>query len=200
MADELPGKIKPKRMLFEELDGARIRLISPRDEYLDDILEYSVMPRFYDFLEYAPFKDKQETRNFLDKIQKRSDGVTGHYWFIYHKEAKKVIGTFGILDIDKRKGSAELGYGLSPVFWGSGLFSEALNLVIDYFFALPWSHRLFVKTAEANTASINAVLKAGFQQEGVFRDYYLNEKTGQRSNAVLLSMLRTDKLNRNTNG
>ncbi|MDP3683734.1 MAG: GNAT family N-acetyltransferase [Ignavibacteria bacterium] len=182
-------------MEFRELSGQRIRLINLNIEYLHDIHEYSIMPQFYDHLEYPPFKDLEETRAFLTKLFKRSDEISGHYWFIYNISEEKVIGTIGLLDIDRRKGSAELAYGLSPNYWGRGFFSEALILVIDWYFSLDSTHRLFIKTAEKNINSIKAAKKLGFKMEGVLRGYYLDDKTSQRWDAALLSMLRTDIIN-----
>lgn len=182
-------------MVFKELSGLRIQLINSGIEYLKDIHEYSVMPEFYEHMEYPPFKSIEDTRAFVMKILDRSDDITGHYWFIYHIDSSKVIGTIGLVDIDMRKGSAELGYGLSALHWGKGFFTEALNLVVDYFFTLPGAHRLFIKTAHKNINSIKSVMKLGFQKEGVLRDYYLDSKTNERWDAVLLSMLKSDKQN-----
>jgi len=179
-------------MEFRELSGQRIRLINLSIEYLHDIHEYSIMSQFYVHLEYSPFKDLEETRAFLNKLFKRSDEITGHYWLIYHILEKKVIGTIGLLDIDSRKGAAELAYGLSPNFWGMGFFSEALNLVINWYFSLDGTYRLFIKTAVNNTNSIKAAKNLGFEKEGVLRGYYLDGKTSQRWDAALLSLLRSD--------
>ena len=182
-------------MIFKELDGARIRLISPSMDYLNDIHEYSIMPQFYDYLEYPPFKNLEETKTFLTRLFKRSDDITGHYWFIYNISKNKVIGTIGLVDIDPARGSAELAYGLSPSFWGQGFFAEALKLVINWFFEQDNNHRLFVKTAGENINSINAVLRMGFQREGLLRDYYFDKKSQQRCDAALMSLLRTDIAN-----
>jgi [ribosomal protein S5]-alanine N-acetyltransferase len=179
-------------MEFKELSGQRICLINLSTEYLYDIHEYSVIPQFYEFLEYEPFKNLEDTKAFLARLFKRSDEITGHYWFIFNKSENKVIGTIGLLDIDPIRGSAELAYGLSPDFWGQGFFSEALKLVVDWFFDQEGNHRLFVKTSSENRNSINAVLRMGFKMEGLFREYYFDEKKQKRSDATLLSMLKTD--------
>lgn len=182
-------------MNFSELTGKRVRLINISNEYLNDIHEYSIVPQFYEHLEYAPFKKVQDTEAFLERLFKRSDNVIGHYWFIYNISENKVIGTIGLLDIDRRKGSAELAYGLSPFFWGNGFFSEALKLLVNWFFEQDGTHRLFIKTSHKNINSINAVVRMGFKKEGLLRDYYFDEKTKERWDATLLSMLRSDRIN-----
>lgn len=153
--------------------------------------EYSTKPEFYKFLEYEPFQTIEETNEYLEKLINRSNLATGHYWFIRMKREKKIIGTFGLLDIDDRKGSAEIGYGLSPDYWGRGLFKEALMTVLKYLFLDLQFHRIWVKTQSNNIPSIKALEKCGFTREGTMRDYYLSSK-GKRYDATLLSLLRDE--------
>ena len=177
---------------FKEMDGDRVKLITLDRKYIVDIHEYSLLPEFYIHLEYPPFKKIKDTINFFEKLCKRSNETTCHYWLIFLKGRKKVIGTIGIHDIDWRKSSGELTFGLSPKFWRRGFFSESLKLMLDWAFTSNRFHRLFIKTATQNRASIIAAEKLGFQQEGIMRDFYLDEKSNQRWDAVILSMLKTD--------
>ena len=177
---------------FIEIEGNRIKLIDLDKKYIEDIHEYSVLPEFYKHLEYPSFKKAEDTAIFFEKLHKRSNGETCHYWLIFLKDRKKVIGTIGLHDIDWRKGSGELTYGLSPLFWGNGYFNEAIGMVIHWFFKLPESNRLFLKTSSKNGSSISAVMKIGFKKEGVMRDFYLDEKTKIRWDAVLFSMLKSE--------
>ena len=183
---------------FKEMDGNRVKLITLNREYIEDIHEYSVLPEFYRYLEYPPFKKIKETEIFFEKLCKRSNGQTCHYWLIFLKDKKKVIGTFGLHDIDWRRGNGELTYGLSPKFWGKGFFSESLKLILGWAFTNNRFHRLFIKTEAQNRASIIAAKKLGFQHEGVMREFYLDEKSNERQDAVTLSMLKTDYKIHNT--
>jgi ribosomal-protein-alanine N-acetyltransferase len=153
--------------------------------------EYSTNPEFYKFFEYEPFKTIEETNEYLEKLIKRSSLETGHYWFIRLKRLNKVIGTFGLADIDYRKGSTEIGYGLSPDYWGQGLFKEVLITVLEYLFVDLQFHRVWAKTQSNNIPSVRALEKVGFTKEGTMRDFYLSIK-GKRYNATLLSILRNE--------
>ena len=182
---------------FEELFGERINLINLNSNYINDIHEYSIIPIFYKYLEYDCFKSIDETNIFFNKISSRSNDIDCHYWMIYSKEKDKVVGTIGLHDIDWRKGSAELTYGLSPNFWGKGFFSESLNLVVDWFFNLKNTNRLFLKTSSSNNGSINSVSNYGFKKEGVLREFYLDEKTNAKWDAIIFSFLKSDYLDSN---
>lgn len=175
-------------MKYKDLHSKRIDLIRISKDGLADMHEYSTKPEFYKFLEYDPFKTIEETDKYLEKLIKRSNSETGHYWFIKLKNEKKIIGTFGLLDIDVRKGSAEIGYGISPDYWGKGLFKEALMVVLRYLFVDLQYHRVWAKTQSNNIPSIQALEKCGFKREGTMRDYYLSTK-GERYDTTLLSIL-----------
>ncbi len=186
----MPASTAPR--MFPELRGARIDLVALDSGAIDDLHAYSVIPEFYRFIEFAPFSKRAETARYFEKLSRRSDGVSGHYWMIRLKETGRVIGTFGLLDIDWRKGSAELGYGLSPRYWGQGLFAEALGLVVDWAFGRGEFHRLWAKTQADNEGSLRALRAAGFREEGVLRDFYLSAVDGRRRAAVIMARLRSD--------
>jgi RimJ/RimL family protein N-acetyltransferase/spore coat polysaccharide biosynthesis protein SpsF (cytidylyltransferase family) len=172
-----------------DLRGERIDLVALSRWALDDLHAYSVMPDFYRHIELKPFTSRAETEAYLEKLLGRSDGRTGHYWMIVLKSTGRVIGTFGLLDIDWRKGMAEIGYGLSPQSWGAGLFSEALQLVVSWAFTAGGLHRLWAKTQIDNAPSITALERNGFRREGILRDFYLSHVDGGRRAAVVLARL-----------
>ena len=180
-------------MRFHDLPGCRIELVRLHLKGLQAMHEYSVQKKFYRFLEYRPHRTLNDTRDYLKKLLKISNSQTGHYWFIQLKENKKIIGTFGVVNVDQRRRSGEIGYGISPDYWGQGLFQEALALVLKHLFADLNFHRVAAKSQANNSASIRGLRKAGFKKEGVQRDFYLSY-TGKRSDAVFLSMLRTEFL------
>lgn len=185
-------------MSFPNLCGERLDLVDLSESYLGDLDEYSREPSFFAHLEYPAFSKREQSESYFRKLTERSDGRTGHYWMIRLREGGKVIGTFGVLGIDRRTGSAEIGYGLSPRYWGRGLFGEALDLVLRHLFVDQGLHRIWAKTQATNTPSITALKRAGFSEEGRLRDYYLRTSDGCRHDAVLLSLLAPEFRHRNT--
>jgi RimJ/RimL family protein N-acetyltransferase len=102
--------------------------------------------------------------------------------FIASKEKDKPNTTFGItindnlcgligLEIQKdiyRK-SAELGYWLGESYWGKGLASEAVKLVVKHGFEHFDIERIFAAAFEYNIGSIRVLEKNGFVKEGIAR-------------------------------
>jgi len=122
---------------------------------------------------------------------KRSELENAHYWFISLTKPEKVIGSFGVHDIDWRKKNAEISYGLSPDYWGEGYFGETLKVALKYLFNEQKFHRIFATTRSDNLPSIKALERAGFQKEATLRDFYLSYD-GTRHNAAVLSILKPE--------
>jgi ribosomal-protein-alanine N-acetyltransferase len=158
---------------------------------LDDFHEYSVYPELYDHLEYSPFKSLEETKAYLQKLIDRSETSFAQYWFIKLNKNDKVIGSFGMHSLDAYRKSVEIGYGISPYYWGQGYFSETLKLAMEYIFNDLCLYRVVARTAILNTASIKGLEKLGFLKEGIMRDYYRGVD-GKWFDAVLMSKLNKD--------
>lgn len=176
-------------MNLPDLHGERIDLIEINESGLNDMYEYSQLPSFYTYLEYGEHKTIEETRQYLNKLINRSNSETDHYWFIYLKAERKVIGTFGLLNIDYRRGCTEIGYGLSPLYWGKGYFKESVILILNFLFNEMTFHRVWAKTQLNNIASIKVLEKVGFKKEGVMRDYYFSLKDGKYYDAAILGII-----------
>jgi len=176
-------------MDFKDLHSNRISLVKINENGLIDMHEYSTQSEFYKFLEFNTFNSIEETKKYLYKLINRTNSKKYHYWFIRLNEKDKIIGTFGLLNIDIRKGSAEIGYGLSPDYWGCGYFKETLFMILEYLFEELKFHRICAKTQSNNISSIIALEKSGFNKEGIMRDFYLSSN-GKRYDAVLLSILK----------
>jgi len=155
---------------------------------LDDFHEYSMCKDLYDHFEFSAFNDLEESREYLNKLIHRSKSDSQQYWFIKESHSKKVIGSFGVHTLDEYRMSVEIGYALSPHYWGRGYFSEALNTMLDYIYLNLNLHRVVAKTANLNKASINGLERAGFEQEGLMKDYYKNID-GTWFDAVLLAKI-----------
>ena len=159
---------------------------------LDDFHEYSICSELYKYLEFPPFQTIKETQAYLQKLMERSKSPLAQYWFVRAKEYDKVIGSFGIHNLEVSRGSVEIGYGISPYYWGNGYFNEAAKLVIEHIFNDLDLHRVVARTSISNKASIRGLDKLGFLTEGVMRDYYRGTD-GQWFDAVLMAKLNGDR-------
>tara|TARA_B100000795_G_scaffold70953_1_gene49871 strand:+ start:1468 stop:2052 length:585 start_codon:yes stop_codon:yes gene_type:complete len=177
--------------LFNDIDGDDIRLIKLSLDYLDDMWDYSSDQRMYEHFEFEPHKKLLDTKKYLNQLIERSNGVDAYWWFIQIKETGKVVGSFGIHNIDFRKRTCGIGYAVSPKYWGKGVFIKSLIAILKTLIYNFDFHRVTAITSSKNYRSIIALKKVGFQEEGVFREFYY-DFNGNRFDATSLALLARD--------
>jgi [ribosomal protein S5]-alanine N-acetyltransferase len=89
------------------------------------------------------------------------------------KGAAGPAGLFELRQMQPRFFRAELGFFMDPAFWGTGLFTEAAQLVLDFAFRVVGIHRIEARATVDNTRSNRALRKLGAQQEGILRASFL---------------------------
>ena len=85
--------------------------------------------------------------------------------------AGEAVGGVGIVPLtDVERLSAEVGYWLGEDYWGRGITSEAVALLVDYVFRETEIIRLFASVYEYNSASMKVLEKVGFTRQAILRD------------------------------
>ncbi len=87
------------------------------------------------------------------------------------------VGTIGLMfKNDIYKYTAEVGYWLGEPFWGKGITTTALKLLIRHSFEDLQLKRLVAFTVEYNKASAKVLEKSGFVKEGILRKHSYKNK------------------------
>jgi ribosomal-protein-alanine N-acetyltransferase len=162
---------------------------------LNEMYEYSKLPVFYKYYEYRPHKTINNTKEYIlllqDRINNGYHGGECMYWFIRLKSTGKVIGSIGLVAVDFKRKSAEVGLGISPEYWGKGHIFEALWILLKYCFDELELERISALTRSDNISVIRLFETAGFKVEGTHREAY-RKYDGKRYDAVLLGLLRRE--------
>jgi len=100
------------------------------------------------------------------------------------------VGLFQVRQLDPTFGTAEWGFAIASEFWGSGLFTEGSQLVVDFAFDVIGVHRLEARAAVANGRGNAALRKVGAVKEGVLRKSFL--RGGRHHDQALWSIISED--------
>jgi len=100
------------------------------------------------------------------------------------------IGIFQVRDLSSGFETAEWGFAIGSAFWGTGVFQEGAELVLQFTFDTIGVHRLEARAAVLNGRGNGALRKIGAVQEGVLRKSFLRD--GQYLDQVLYAMLDVD--------
>ena len=100
------------------------------------------------------------------------------------------IGLFQVRDTGSAFDSAEWGFALGSAFWGTGVFREGAELVLEFVFDTIGVHRLEARAAVLNGRGNGALQKMGAVQECVLRKSFV--KDGQYLDQILYAMVAVD--------
>ena len=85
----------------------------------------------------------------------------------------KFVGTISVKNIDLVNKKADLGYWIGEQYWGRGLATECLKLIIDYAFSAELGlKQLCAYVFPENKASIRVLEKNGMNKIGEVNEYH----------------------------
>src|SRR4026207_2523668 len=97
------------------------------------------------------------------------------------------VGLFQGRQLEPGFATAEWGFALGSAFWGTGMFIDAAEMVVNFAVVTIGVQRLEARAAVANGRGNGALRKLGAVQEGVLRRSFL--KNGQFLDQMLWSIL-----------
>ncbi|MFZ6052479.1 GNAT family N-acetyltransferase [Halocola ammonii] len=161
---------------FPKLETSRLTLrqISESDrELIFKGLSHPEVIRYYG----VSFDSLEATKEQMEWFRDLEKKATGIWWAICSKDQSQFYGAAGFNNLDRKTATAEIGFWLLPEFWGKGITTEAVELVLDYA-----SCTLDLKRVEAyveieNENSKNVLQKQGFVLEKTMSN--CEEKNGK---------------------
>jgi ribosomal-protein-alanine N-acetyltransferase len=154
---------------FPVLTTNRLRLRQPR---VDDAVPFGAllsMPGVTRFSNWPDAPTAIQAKRFAGWMSKLHGSGKGCAWIIEDRPSKTLIGAIRFNHFDKRWQFGEIGYELHPDFWGRGLMTEALRVVVHCGHQVLRLNRIEAWTLPGNTASDRVLEKSGFQYEGTLR-------------------------------
>jgi ribosomal-protein-alanine N-acetyltransferase len=106
------------------------------------------------------------------------------------KGSDTAIGIFQMRTMEPGFGTGEWGFAIGSPFWGTGVFKEAAELVLEFAFETVGVHRLEARSAVRNGRGNGALRKLGAVQEGLLRKSFL--RNGEYLDQVLYAIVDDD--------
>ena len=100
------------------------------------------------------------------------------------------VGLFQVRQLEPGWAAAEWGFALGSSYWGTGVFIDGAQLVVDFAFGTIGVHRLEARAAAQNGRGNGALRKVGAVQEGVLRKSFL--RNGEYLDQVLWTIVDED--------
>jgi len=105
-------------------------------------------------------------------------------------ESDTAVGIFQLRAIEPGFGTAEWGFALGSALWGTGVFQEGAELMMEFAFETVGVHRLEARAALRNMRGNGALKKIGAKQEGILRKSF--QRNGEYLDQALWTVLDED--------
>lgn len=149
------------------------------------------------YLTWKPYTDANETKKTIERWLAQPE-EKGNTWAIVYKDngANRLVGSISTMNIFLNIKQLEVGYVISPDYWGKGLMTEALSLVISHIFDTSDFNRIEAICDINNIGSRRVMEKAGMIKEGLLRQASFSNQG--IVDVYLYSALRQDYLAKNS--
>ena len=151
------------------INGEKLSLRPITDADTADIVRWRNDPEVWKyFLFREPFTPEMHRAWLKNKVE---TGKVIQY-IIVERESGQSVGSVYFRDVDEKNESAEYGIFIGETWArGRGLGTETARLFTAFGLDVLRLHRISLKVLGDNAVAQRSYEKAGFQTEGVFRDY-----------------------------
>lgn len=175
------------------LESERILLRPIQSEDAEDMFQYASDPEVLKYLWWEAHDSVDMTRqsiqdHFLTRVAR---GIPEAYAIVW-KETHTMIGTIDVHTVHFGDVGV-IGYVINKQYWGKGIVSEALQMMIPMLFHHCGFYRLEINHCADNIASGKIIEKAGFITEGRFRRRKI-ERDGHRADYLYYGLCIDDDI------
>lgn len=126
-------------------------------------------PAVTKFLSWPTYKSVETAHEILAIWTRQYMDPTFYQWAIELKELGQPIGSISVVSHDDRVDMAEIGFCIGKNWWGQGIMTEAMKVVMEYLFMEVGVQRIEAGHDPNNPASGAVQRKCGLKYEGTFR-------------------------------
>lgn len=132
---------------------------------------YARNPEVVRYVTWRPHRNVGETEHFLAGcVAAWGQGTR----FPYTVTVRQGGAVAGMIEIRVNGFKADVGYVLSPRFWGQGMATEALSGLVGWASGQESIYRIWAVCDVDNVASARVLEKVGMRREGVLRRYMMH--------------------------
>jgi len=166
--------------VFKKFPVLKTRNLTLRKISLNDtnnVFSIFANPETVRYFGKHPFTELSQAKERIIQSITAFRNKEGIRWAITLNTSNELIGSAGIWRIERSHFRGELGYELSPDYWGKGIMKEALSEIVKFGFEQIKIHSIEANTDPENIASRKLLESLGFKQEGLLREsFYFDGK------------------------
>ena len=129
-------------------------------------------------------------QKFIEWTRRQRAAGTYACFAVTLKGFDTAIGIFQVRGSESGFETAEWGFAIGSAFWGTGVFQEGAEMMLEFAFDTLHVRRLEARAAVQNGRGNGALIKVGAVQEAILRKSFV--KNGRTYDQVLFAILERD--------
>lgn len=167
-----------------EITTDRLNLVSIHKKYISDYFKNVLSrPETFTYFDKYPLEDERQAREKFEKWMSRYYEHP-YQWMLLDRRSGRPIGKIDLHNYKEGYYHGELGWQLSPFYWGNGLMTEAVMAVLDLLWRDTNLHIVSAVIHEKNRKSIELAARCGFMFEAVLHERQ-RDKNGAFNDALV---------------
>jgi [ribosomal protein S5]-alanine N-acetyltransferase len=177
---------RPKYTCFPRINGLLVNL---RELSIDDAMDISRLMTYNisRSLWEVPYPYTVENAlNFINSSHRHFKSLKAINFAIHYKNnpggVNRLVGIISLKNIDYDSKKANLGYWIGEQYWGNGIASESVALVINHAFSVLGLEEVYAYVYSENKASMRVLEKNGMTKKDKIYEY--SKKLGRYQNTA----------------
>lgn len=141
------------------------------------------------FLTWPTHKDADVSKRVCAMWEETAGQLDNYQWCI--DIGGEAFGSIGVVRLNERAESCELGWCISRALWNRGYMTEAAEAMVDYLFNECGFYRISALHAAGNPGSGRVMQKLGMRLEGVMRSA-TRLTDGSRDDLLIYAVLKDE--------
>ncbi|WP_088042961.1 GNAT family N-acetyltransferase [Bacillus sp. EAC] len=154
---------------FPTLESERIRLRKLTSHDAESLFNYASNPEVTKYVTWETHHTIEDSKQFINYVLELYKESKIAPFAIEDKSTGKLIGTADFVSWNTNHHNGEIGYVLSPDYWGKGIVPEVVNLLLKFGFNQMNMERIQARCFVENNASERVMQKVGMKFEGISR-------------------------------
>lgn len=159
--------------VFEEfplLSSENLVLKKIEDAHLQEVFTIYNNEKVFEYCGIIPKHNIQTVSKMIGHFDRDYKKKSRVKWGIFQKShSDQLVGIIEAMDFNQKVNMVTIGYYLAEDYWGKGLASDAVNILVKFLFEEVNINRIQAEVMPLNEASKKVLLKNGFLKEGLLR-------------------------------
>lgn len=155
---------------FPLLNSEKLVLKKIEDAHLQELFTIYDNEKVFEYCGIIPKHNIQTVSKMIGHFDRDFKKESKVKWGIFQKShSDQLVGIIEAMEFNQKVNMVTIGYYLAEDYWGKGLASDAVNILVKFLFEEVNINRIQAEVMPLNEASKKVLQKNGFLKEGLLR-------------------------------